>query len=929
MFSGRIVSCFCLIVALSLMERAGAQIITNAYDEAGNYAANGNFYTGDNLGTGFGAWTITDGDQSLAANEAAQYGQYSFTLANSAANALATANRPFGNALPVGGSFSVRLRLNHLDSSSNTNGFELQDASGNVLFSYWHQGGDNANGWYTDAAGVGVATNFTYNFSTFSSFTFTLDTANTYTFKDINTGASFSGTLSGAAITQVTFFRANGGTDASDGQDLNFNALAITTLGAKPVFAEQPKTSAAIAGGSLNLTALATSNLGTPAYQWYFTNGPIVGATATNLMLTNVAVTNAGNYYVVASNAAGVATSAVAVVTIIPFGFTNAYDVAANYSGFTGNQGFGFGPWTVSTAGGGSYIGGGNLPLFAIWNSTAFAQSTAVRPFNAALPVGGSLLVQLQMNNLDTGSNTNSLELQDANGNVLFSYYHVGGDNNDGWYTDANGTGVATGFAYDYSQVDAFAFTLTSATTYTFTDLATGASFSGTLSGAPITQVTFLRANGDSSPGNGQDFKFTGLTILSPNGNPPQFSVQPQYNGGLVGSTINLTGTAVSSSGSVTYQWYYGDTLLAGATNATLTLTNVALGNSGGYRLVAANNFGASTSIVSVVTVYVDNSRLLAHEGFDYDGSPTAIDGTSQNGGFGWNGPWQIVSGTGGYINPGSLVGDVNVPPGYDALAVGNSYYNYGSSRTGRWLDCSTNGVIASRGYLDAAGNIGAPGKTLYVSFLMQPDVTGKFYEFEFHRADLGDPGRIGGVGNDTSTNEVFFRQPNGTFVDLGVGDSFEDASVGNHAVDFYVVRIDFQPGHADNVSVYRNPTSLMEPAIPTVTLTNVGNMSFNGISFGAFGNYVAMDEVRLGATWADALGMPAANRMLAPLKSGGTWTVQFAGNPSFTYRVQRAPAVTGPWTDLGTATPAENGLGSFADPTAPTGQAYYRVVTP
>ncbi|HWD91942.1 MAG TPA: immunoglobulin domain-containing protein [Verrucomicrobiae bacterium] len=910
---------------------ARAQIITNAYDVATNYAAAGNFFAGDNLGTGFGPWAISagGGSQTLSTDDSTAFGQYAFTLLNTTADSTTTATRPFASPLPVGGSFTVRFRLNHLDSNIDTNGFELQDSSGNVLFSFYHKGGDNGNGAFTDAAGAGIATNFTYNFSAFSTFTFTLTSATTYTFQDINTGGSFSGTLSGAAVSQVTFFRANGDAAPSDGQNFDFNALTITTLGSKPVIAVQPKNSAAVAGGTVTLTATATSNQGTPGYQWYFTNHILVGAMSTNLVLANIGTTNAGSYFLVASNAAGMATSSVATVTVIPFGFTNALDAASNYSSFTGNQGFGFGAWTLSTVGGGDYISGDNPPLFGIWNNTADSQSTAIRSLNTPLPVGGSFMVQLQMNGLDTASNTNMFELLDASGNVLFSYFHEGGDNTNGWYTDANGTGTATNFAYDYTQVDSFAFTLTSSTTYTFTDLATGATFSGTLSGAPITQVGFVRANGDGTQSGGQDFKFTMLVVLSPNGAAPQFTTQPQYNGGIVGSTLNLSGAATSSAGAVGYQWYFGSTAIADATNPTLVLGNTTLSNSGTYYLVATNAFGATTSAVSVVTVYVENSRLLAYEGFNYEADPTIIDGTSQNGGLGWSGAWVSVTGSGNFINPGNLVGGTNAPANYDSLSTGNSYYNFGSSRAGRFLDCSTNGALAARGYLDAKGNIGAPGKTIYVSFLLQPDVASLFYEFEFHRGDLGDPGRIAGVGDDTSTNDVFFRQPNGIFADLGAGDSFEDPSVGNHTVDFYVVRIDFQPNHADNVTVYRNPTSITEPATATVTLTNVGNMSFNGLSLGAFGNELAADEIRVGATWADALGLPGSFSLLSPSKQAGNWVIPVAGNPAFSYRVQRAPSLTGPWEDLGTATPVENGIGTVLDTTPFSDKAFYRAVMP
>lgn len=896
---------------------------TNAYDVAASYGT----LSGNN-GFGFGAWVVsTPGGGSYIANDGGAHPK-AWVIWNGTANQVSTAKRPFNNPLPVGAAFSFDFRLANLDSTRQTNAVLLQDSSGNTLFSFYHLGGDNANGWYTDASGTGVATNFTYNYGNYSHLKFILNSSTTYTFTNETTGASFSGTLSGASISQVTFYRGNGDApNPGNGQDFRFDSLLITSAaGTPPAFAIQPANAWAFAGGSVSLGAIASSSQPIN-FQWYFTNSPIPGATGTNLVLANVGFTNAGNYFAIASNSLGSATSSIVTVTILPGGFTNAYDVSASYSSFTGNQGFGFGAWTLSTVGGGSYING-NPNLFAIWNNTTDAASTATRPFNAALPVGGTFLVQMQVNSLATG-NTNELRLQDAGGNVVFSFFHLGGDDADGWYTDANGTGVATGFPFDFSLVDTYAFTLNSSTTYTFYNLTRGTKFSGTLSGAPITQVTFARGNGSTPPPNGQDFKFTALTIMSPSGNPPQFTLQPQYNGGLVGSTITVPATATSSIGTPTYQWYFGNSPVSGATNDTLSIMNASLANSGPYRVVAANQFGYSTSAVAVVTVFVENSRLLAYESFDYAGDPTAIDGITQVGGTGWNGAWTNITGSGNFIVTGSLIVDTNAPSGYDSLSRSNSYYNYGSSRAGRFLDVSTNSALAARGYLDAAGNIGAVGKTLYVSFMMQPDITAKFYEFEFHRSDLNDPGRIAGVGNDTGGTNVFFRRPAGGFVDLGLGDSFEDPEYGNHAVDFYVVRIDFQPGDADNVLVYRNPNSLTEPLVPTAAITNAGNMSFNGISFGAFNNYVAIDEVRLGATWSDVLGLPGTITMMTPAKQGANWVVQFAGNPAFTYRVLRATTLTGPWTELGTATPLENGVGTYTDTAPPPSQAFYRVVTP
>lgn len=221
---------------------------------------------------------------------------------------------------------------------------------------------------------------------------------------------------------------------------------------------------------------------------------------------------------------------------LLPFGVhqafaqtTNALDAAsdpayANQGPPNGlspggqNGGYGFGPWTFMVNGNGGAFVNGTGPSgasFDLWNMDGNSTTVAVRPFSSPLAVGQSFSVQLRLNNLDGTSNTNALQLEDASGNILFSYFHLGGDNLNGHYSDANTSdSPAVNFYYDYQQFDSFTFTLNSATTYTFTDNTTGASVSGFISGGPIAQVAFYRGNGNPT-GNGQDFQFDELMITS------------------------------------------------------------------------------------------------------------------------------------------------------------------------------------------------------------------------------------------------------------------------------------------------------------------------------------------------------------------------------------------------------------------------------
>ncbi|MGA2221094.1 MAG: glycoside hydrolase family 88 protein [Verrucomicrobiia bacterium] len=96
----------------------------------------------------------------------------------------------------------------------------------------------------------------------------------------------------------------------------------VYALNALPVITNQPAGCSINAGQTVTLSVAATGNPA-PAYQWQkngvnVTNGSnVFGATTPTLMLTNVQVTDAGNYTVVVTNLAGSATSTGATVNVL------------------------------------------------------------------------------------------------------------------------------------------------------------------------------------------------------------------------------------------------------------------------------------------------------------------------------------------------------------------------------------------------------------------------------------------------------------------------------------------------------------------------------------------------------------------------------------------------------------------------------------
>ncbi len=373
----------------------------------------------------------------------------------------------------------------------------------------------------------------------------------------------------------------------------------------------------------------------------------------------------------------------------------------------------------------------------------------------------------------------------------------------------------------------------------------------------------------------------------------------------------------VGGAGPLTLQWYRDGAPISGANGTSLSIGSANIFDAGEYVLVANNAYGSVTS--SIVSVFVNNGGLLAYEGFDYGQSSSDIGGGS--GGFGWSSVWQSLDGASSQSFSNSLAVGASAPAGYDARSSGGNVYLVNGSRKGRYLDCSATGNFARHGYVNANGDVGADGKTLYVSFLQQPNGNALFYELELHRGDLGDPGRMGGIGNDTGTTNANLRAESPP----GGSSTFWSLGPGNTGVNFYVLRIDFKSGN-DDVFVYRNSTSPTEPLTPTLVVSNIADMSFDGISLAAYvnGRTVAHDEVRLGMTWADVTGNLTASQLWLAGRSNNTSRILVAGAPNFTSELQAATNVNGPWNAIGSVPVSSLGVGEFTE-TSSGDQRYYR----
>jgi phospholipase C len=127
--------------------------------------------------------------------------------------------------------------------------------------------------------------------------------------------------------------------------------------------------------------------------------------------------------------------------------------------------------------------------------------------------------------------------------------------------------------------------------------------------------------------------------------NPAQLTVNtsPQIFGQFVGEVLDA-GTeyafAPQTIGGrpLIHYWYRDGDLISASSDSALSLTNLSPAQSGGYRVVASNSFGMTTSMVSVLKVYRGplTNQLVVH--LPFDGNFNDTSGRGNNARYATNG---------------------------------------------------------------------------------------------------------------------------------------------------------------------------------------------------------------------------------------------------------------------------------------------------
>lgn len=262
---------------------------------------------------------------------------------------------------------------------------------------------------------------------------------------------------------------------------------------------------------------------------------------------------------------------------------------------------------------------------------------------------------------------------------------------------------------------------------------------------------------------------------------------------------------------------------------------------------------------------------LLAMEEFYYPVGPLSW----QNGGFGWAGPWvdldadpAIEGASSNAVGEGSLTTSALVSRGNRSLQTGQW------NRVRRVLSTSLRGVFDAAGLVedrDAVRMVGRDGTTVYLSFLQRVSAPNDvFYGLELNRGD-GNVNRVLCIGNGAEgTGYGVSSNCNGTIdseknygTDRVCIPLFQTLGSDDTETHFIVVRIEFGPQNQDVVTVYRDPTSLLDERKCVVSATLRGDFSFDRISLGNFNGVQKktheIDEIRLGTSFTAVTGRRAA----------------------------------------------------------------------
>ena len=368
----------------------------------------------------------------------------------------------------------------------------------------------------------------------------------------------------------------------------------------------------------------------------------------------------------------------------------------------------------------------------------------------------------------------------------------------------------------------------------------------------------------------------------------PSFFIEPAGQTRPIGSNVTFNSMA-DGVPAPSYQWYFNSTnLIANATSNSLTLSNLQIGDSGFYSVVASNLSGSVTSSAAALIVSADLALFL-YEPFDYPAG-TRTTGLTL-------GPGQIwtINGAG----DDNAVADTNLTIAGLAPSLGNSLTNGGSGGAARipFGTSATSGSI----YASYAMKIDSIGTTFTGTGLIASFV-GSVANAQVGRllVQKSDPGYILGITKVTTAAGVY-----------------GPAVYSEGEIVFVVIRYTFSSGSGtdDVADLWLNPDpatfSSAIPPDPTVTGTLTGTdpttidmYAFRQNSAANTPAIINYDELRVGRTWAAVTPLAAGTPVILTIARDGTDVViSWPTEDSAGFNLESTSDIKAPitWSPVGT----------------------------
>jgi len=349
---------------------------------------------------------------------------------------------------------------------------------------------------------------------------------------------------------------------------------AVLALGLAPVITSQPGNTNVGSGSPLTLS-VAASGTAVLTYQWRQNGILLPGATGAVYTVASAQAGDAGDYSVVVANGAGATASTAASVQVVAPLVISLQPVTQVVNPGT-NVSFS----TLAT-------GTGTVRYQWLINGSLMAGETNATLSITNVSLGHEAEYRCQISDSVVTALSNPARLVVRVPPVIL-IRPVGVTNGTGstlsFYIECSGS-VPMGFEWRQGSI-ARANIVLNSTQCTFT----------IPYALPATSATWrVVITNSGSPTATVNSTFAVLVL-----NPPAITNQPVSRTDNVGTNASFSVVA-GPTNQLFYQWYFLNSPLAAATNATLNLTNVQAANVGGYFVIVTNVAGSATSQVATL----------------------------------------------------------------------------------------------------------------------------------------------------------------------------------------------------------------------------------------------------------------------------------------------------------------------------------------